>query len=287
MKYLVFMKAVNFYRKFRLRSLKYYPMKKILLLILMILPSCYQKEIHTSFKPSDGGAMEGTNLYFLAQAREYRLPKGISRFPDGGRARELRQVFGLYVTDTLSGSTGLLYRLPDIQRWPAGYSTRLEAKSGLVVFGIRELSPPSVTGTPAYAGNGIYLHTPATGVTGKITVTPALPTLANGGGAIAWFENDTLTTLERSTGQYSVFPVKANPAFIRWENPEYLLFYRRDTAQTLVFSFKDSELRTSQEPYLTHYGQAVKRSVILKAILDIDTVIHRSFSDMNDNKNSF
>ena len=57
------------------------------------------EEVHTSRQLSDGHQHDGS-LYFLVSYGLYRAPRGIARFPDGGRPRYLFHETYLYRYDT-------------------------------------------------------------------------------------------------------------------------------------------------------------------------------------------
>ncbi len=48
----------------------------------------YSREVHTTHHLSAGCSVED-GVYYLSAYRLYRSPRGIARFPDGGRARYL------------------------------------------------------------------------------------------------------------------------------------------------------------------------------------------------------
>lgn len=55
--------------------------------------------VHTSMRQSDGYLLDG-GLYFLIDYELYRPPRGIARFPDGGRPRNVHSETVLYRWDT-------------------------------------------------------------------------------------------------------------------------------------------------------------------------------------------
>jgi len=55
--------------------------------------------VHTSMRQSDGYLLDG-GLYFLIDYQLYRPPRGIARFPDGGRPRNVYSETALYRWDT-------------------------------------------------------------------------------------------------------------------------------------------------------------------------------------------
>jgi hypothetical protein len=162
------------------------------LITLWLLSSCYHKELNYAFDPSYGGVVAGPSCYYLANVREFKMPKGISTFPDGGITKDVRQLFGLFRTDTLTNSTVLISRLGKIVGWPSRYSTRIDKNSSFIAIGI-------VNVTQADSVSGIYLYSFKSEKLEKYSKKGALPALSKDGLLLAYCINNKLVVDDYST----------------------------------------------------------------------------------------
>ena len=78
-----------------------------LLLLLALLISCctYEKEPTEWIQYSSAArSPDGTKLAYLRYYKKYRKPSGLNRFPDGGRAKMLKEELALFIYDYSKGS---------------------------------------------------------------------------------------------------------------------------------------------------------------------------------------
>ncbi len=224
----------------------------------LLLSSCYTRELYYSFEPSHGGVTVGSSYYYLAQVREYRMPKGISRFPDGGMSKVTRQVFGLFKTDSLENSTKLVYKLPDVYGWPVRYSTRIDENDSFVVFGIVNVSFPDSL-------DGIYLYNLKNKSFSRYSKSKALPSISEFN-QIAYCIDNKLSVDDIDGTQLFSYILNSIPAFVDWNTNDeiYIYFSNPNSAQMLQLSTG----KTSSTDFncISNYAQEKSKSQILKVI---------------------
>lgn len=71
----------------------------------------FSEEVHTTIKAGPGYEMNG-RIYFLLNYHLYKTPRGIRRFPDGGRVKTVRE--GLYLIGPGSGADGESFSLQSL-----------------------------------------------------------------------------------------------------------------------------------------------------------------------------
>jgi hypothetical protein len=239
---------------------------------MIMLSSCYQRELVRSFEESSGGVMVGSSCYYLAQLREYRNPKGISRFPDGGQAKEIRQIFGLFKTDSISKKTILAARLGDVYGWPVRYKTRLEKNNSDIAIGIVNINLPD-------AINGIYLYNFDSGRIIKYSVFEALPALSETGTKIAFCSNKLVYVEDYSEKiQVATYPVDTVPVFISWGDENKILLFCSDPFRVMELNLKTGKIDSSDMKYISNYKQELGAADI-KNIVTITTSELRKLID--------
>ena len=227
---------------------------------MLMLSSCYYREQVYSFNRSTGGVYAGSSCYYLARVREYRNPKGISRFPDGGQVKELRQLFGLFSTDTLSNRTEVAAILADVKGWPSRYKSRLEKNGTDIAIGIVNISFPDSV-------NGIYLYNLESGRILKYSGDGDMPTLSKTGTRIAYCRDKVLLVEDYSDktliNSYSLDTV---PVFLSWEDENKILLFCSDPFRVMVLDLKNDALNKSGMDYIPNYDQEVGATEIRKII---------------------
>jgi len=236
-------------------------MKKLYLFFLFIvfdllLSSCYTRELYYSFEPSHGGVTVGSSYYYLAQVREYRMPKGISRFPDGGISKETRQVFGLFRTDSLANTTQLVYQLPDIFGWPVRYSTRIDKNDSFVVFGIANVSFSDSL-------DGIYLFNFKNNVIKKFSSNKALPTISDLGQIAYCVENKLSIDDLDGTNLFS-YILNEKPVFVDWKNSNEIFLFNSNPFRVQVIRLSTGKTTLTSIEYPSNYRQEITKSDIIK-----------------------
>ncbi len=224
----------------------------IAIIFLGTLNSCYHRELHYSFETSYGGVISGSSCYYLAHVREFQMPKGISTLPDGGMSRDIRQLFGLFKTDTLSSSTILVTRLGDVVGWPSRYSTRLDNNTSYYsAIGIENI-------TQADSLNGIYLYGLKSGKLEKYSKEVALPALSSTGSLIAYCVKNKLV-VEDYSSKTKLFSYLLNfvPVFVTWRNDQEICIYFSDPFRVKILNISTGQVSNSSLKYIKNFDQEV------------------------------
>jgi hypothetical protein len=186
--------------------------KLILLVLFLSLAACYHKEVCYSFTPSNGGVRVEGSVYYLAQAREYRL----SKFPSG-IAKELRQVFGLFRTDTANCTTTIAARLVDICAFESCYKSHLEHGDSFIAFGVYNVAYPDSV-------DGVYLFNLKRNSLTRVARVKSLPTMLPNGSLIAYFSGNRLIIDEVATRTTLLsYLLTSTPDFVSWKDAKTLL----------------------------------------------------------------
>lgn len=239
----------------------------LILILMMILSSCYYREVVYSFNRSRGGVYEDNTCYYLAQVKEFRRPKGISRFPDGGTIKELRQLFGFFMTDTLADSTEVLAVMNDLSGWPSRYKTRLENNGTDIVIGIADISSPDPV-------NGIYFYNLNSGRFYKYSGEGVFPTLAKTGTRIAYCK-DTILSVEDYSDKSLIdtYTLDTEPVYICWEDENRILLFCSDPFRVLELNLNSGKINSTELEYIKNYNQEV-------GIMEINRLTDRSSPDL-------
>lgn len=238
-------------------------MKNLYFLFIMfgiLFSSCYTRELYYSFKPSHGGVVVGSSYYYLAQVRESRKPKGISRFPDGGMSREERQIFGLFRTDSVENKTHLVYRMDDICCWPARFSTRMDKNESYIVFGIINVNFPDSL-------DGIYLYNISSKTLKRYSQIKSLPAIS-GNNRIAFCVENKLTVNDLDGIQLFSYILNAKPVYITWNDGDEIFIYFSEPFMVQKIKLSTGKTTTIEKEYLPNYAQERTKTQILKVIRD-------------------
>lgn len=238
-------------------------MKNLYFLFIMfgiLFSSCYTRELYYSFEPSHGGVVVGSSYYYLAQVREFRKPKGISRFPDGGMSREERQIFGLFRTDSVENKTHLVYRMDDICCWPARFSTRMDKNESYIVFGIINVNFPDSL-------DGIYLYNISSKTLKRYSQIKSLPAIS-GNNRIAFCVENKLTVNDLDGIQLFSYILNAKPVYITWNDGDEIFIYFSEPFMVQKIKLSTGKTTTIEKEYLPNYAQERTKTQILKVIRD-------------------
>ena len=239
---------------------------------MILLGSCYHKEINYSFTTSYGGVVVGSSYYYLAQIREYKMPKGISRFPDGGMSKELRQQFGIYKTDSIDKSTMLVAQMNDVQGWPVRFSSRIEKNNELIAIGLKNINL-------ADSVDGIYFLNLKNGKFERYNHEKALPSLSPLKSEIAYCIGNKLCIddFETHTALFC-YVLNSEPVFVTWKNESEILLYFSNPFNVKILDINDGKVRQTDLKYISNFGQELNATQInnlireskpdLKKILD-------------------
>ncbi len=224
----------------------------------LLLSSCYTRELYYSFEPSHGGVTVGSSYYYLAQVRESRMPKGISRFPDGGMSKETRQVFGLFRTDSLANTTQLVYQMPDIIGWPVRYSTRIDKNDSFVVFGIANVSF-------ADSLDGIYLYNLKSNTLRRYSKSKALPSISEFN-QIAYCVDNKLSVDDIDGTQLFSYILNSKPVYVDWKTDDEIYIYFSNPNSVQMIKLSTGKTTNTDLNYISNYAQEKSKGQILRVI---------------------
>lgn len=224
----------------------------------LFLSSCYTRELYYSLEPSHGGVVVGSSYYYLAQVREFRLPKGISRFPDGGMSKETRQVFGLFRTDSLANTTQLVYQLPNVYGWPVRYSTRIDKNDSFIVFGIANVCFSDSL-------DGIYLYNLKNNGFTQYSKSKALPSISEFN-QIAYCVDNKLSVYDIDGTQLFSYVLNSKPVFVDWKTDDEIYIYLSNPASVKMLKLSSGKTTNTELVYAPNYAQEKNKTQILKVI---------------------
>jgi len=227
---------------------------------LSILSSCYHKELKYSFETSYGGVSVGPSYYYLAQVREFMLPNWISRLPDGGRSKEIRQLFGLFLTDSMDQTTVLVAKLNDVVGWKARFATRLDYNQSIIAIGIKNVNFPDSV-------DGVYLYNLKSKVLKRYNKEKALPALSPVKSEIAYCIGNKLCIDDYSTNTslYS-YLLNSEPVFISWKSEKEILLFYSDPFHVKVLNLENGRVLPSDLKYIPNYNQNLDATTLNKMI---------------------
>jgi hypothetical protein len=239
----------------------------LILILTMILSSCYYRELVYSFNRSGGGVYEDNSCYYLAQVKEFRRPKGISRFPDGGTIKELRQLFGFFRTDTLADSTEVVAVIRDLRGWPSRFKTRIENNGTDITIGIANISFPDSV-------NGIYFYNLKSERFYKYSEKGVFPTLSKTGTRIAYCK-DTILSVENYSDRslISTYTLDTEPVYICWEDENIILLFCSDPFRVMELDLNSGKVNSTDMEYIRNYNQEA-------GIMEINRLTDRSSPDL-------
>ena len=231
------------------------------LIIICLFSSCYHKEMHYSIDPSYGGVISGTSCYYLANIREYKMPKGISTFPDGGMSKEIRNLFGLFKTDTTTNSTVLVTRLGEISGWPSRYSARIEKSNSFIAIGIVNVTQPDSI-------SGIYLFNLKTEKIEKYSKKGSLPSLSKNGSLIVYCEHNKLVIEDFSTkNKLFSYLLNFEPVFVTWKSDNEIYLFLSNPLRVKVLNFSTGVTSNTGSRFIKNFNQEVDIQKISKMIV--------------------
>lgn len=236
-------------------------MKKLYFLSVvlgLLLSSCYTRELYYSFEPAHGGVVVGSSYYYLAQVREYRLPKGISRFPDGGMSKETRQVFGLFITDSVMNQTFLVHKMDDIFGWPSRYETRIDRNDSFIICAIANVNFPDSL-------DGIYLLHLKNNNFKKYSNLKVLASISDFN-QIAYCLDNKLSVDDIDGTQLFSYVLNSKPVFVDWKTDDEILIYFSNPFSVQTIRLSTGKTTNTDLDYVSNYAQEKTKSQILKLI---------------------
>ncbi len=236
-------------------------MKKLYFLSVvlgLLLSSCYTRELYYSFEPAHGGVVVGSSYYYLAQVREYRLPKGISRFPDGGMSKETRQVFGLFKTDSVMNQTFLVHKMDDIFGWPSRYETRIDRNDSFIIYAITNVNFPDSL-------DGIYLLNLKNNNFKKYSNLKVLASISDFN-QIAYCIDNKLSVDDIDGTQLYSYVLNSKPVFVDWNTDDEIYIYLSNPYSVKMLKLSSGKTTNTELEYAPNYAQEKNKTQILKVI---------------------
>ncbi len=186
------------------------------------------------------------------------MPKGIRRCPDGVIPRDIRHLFGLFKTDTLTNSTILVTRLGAVVGWPSKYSTRMDKNSSSIAIGIVNVTQPDSI-------NGIYLYSLKRDQLEKYSRAGAFPSLSSNGTQIAYCIKNKLV-IDDFTSKTTLFSYLLNfdPVFVTWKSDIEIYLFLSNPFSVKVLNFSTGKTSDTDLKYIKNYDQGIDLEKISK-----------------------
>ncbi|GEM_PF-1896410 len=232
------------------------------LIALCTLSSCYHRELHYSFDTSYGGVISSSSCYYLANVREFKMPKGISTFPDGGVSKDVRYLFGLFKTDTLTNSTVLVAKLGKVVEWPSRYSTRLDKNSSHIAIGILNV-------TQADSICGIYLYNLKNNKLQRYSKESALPAFTRNGLLMAYCIKNKLV-IDDYSSKNTLFSYLLNfvPEFVTWKSDNEIYLFLSNPFRVKVLNISTGVTTDTRLKFIKNFDQEIDINQINRKIKD-------------------
>ncbi|NOU20125.1 MAG: hypothetical protein HOO91_21420 [Bacteroidales bacterium] len=230
------------------------------LIALCALSSCYHRELHYSFDTSSGGVISGSSYYYLANAREFQMPKGISTFPDGGMSRDVRYLFGLFKTDTLTNSTILVTKIGKVVGWPSRYSTRLDKNSSYIGIGI-------INVTQVDSINGIYLYNLKNNKFKRYSKESGLPAFTQNGLLMAYCIKNKLV-IDDYASKNTLFSYLLNfvPEFVTWKSDNEIYLFLSNPFRVKILNISTGVTTDTRLKFIKNFDQEIDINQINRKI---------------------
>ena len=221
---------------------------------------CYKKELSRTVEYSAGTWNESrTEFIFLRWERDFHQPVGISRFPDGGIPKYVRDDRFICVFSKDSGEVKVL---AEAIGTPRGYppSVRFSWKGDMVVYKIWSADTKENSANPVVLidmNSGERREFLSAGE--KPELSPDVKRLATVKDNSVWIMN-----IDGTGGHIAFEPGEPELIFIMWDKVDEMGLYLRDQGKFIVYTLdlNKGELRRSGKPYLKHYGNKSTHDVL-------------------------
>lgn len=249
----------------------------VIITLIAMLNSCYYRELQYSFERSGGAVIAGSSCYYLGQVKEFRRPKGISRFPDGGQIKEIRKIFGFFLTDTISNTTIIAAKLPPVRGWPSWFKTRLEKNETDIVIGIANIITHDSV-------NGIYLYNIKSGKLTKYSEDGVLPAISETTTLLSYCIDSTLY-IEDYSGRslVSKYYLDVDPVFVTWVGDAAILLFCHDPFRVMELDLNTGIVVDSDMEYIRNYDQELNateiRKIVEKSTPDLKEILDQTIAE--------
>lgn len=222
--------------------------------------SCYQKGITKTIEYSPGIWNGEHSMYmFLKWERDYYMPKGISRFPDGGIPKYIRDETFVCIYDS---STHEIKVIMKGKGFPRGYpvSARFSWKGKYAAYKIWNADETQNLLNPV-----ILIDTTNTTATEFYDIGE-MPELSPSGNRMATIRKNAIWTM-KTDGTESINVYKASKfelIFIKWEKENLMELYVKDKGRFAVYTLDltNGNVVNSIKPYVKNFGNESTRDIL-------------------------
>ncbi len=226
---------------------------------------CYEKKLTTTVEYSAGAWNESrAEFVFLRWERDFYMPKGIAKFPDGGIPKYVRDEKFICV---FSKKTGEVKVVANGRGVPRGYppSARFSWKGDNVVYKIWNADPAGNRGNP------VVLINMKTFEQREFYDTGEMPELSPVGDMIATVKGNFLRIMKTDgSGARDVFQGGVlEIIFVMWREEQELELYVKEKGKFTVYnlSLSTGDLTKSARSYLKEFGNESVRDALKEKIL--------------------
>lgn len=228
--------------------------------IMLCNLSCYKKELSRTVEYSNGAWNESrTEFIFLRWERDFHQPGGISRFPDGGIPKYVRDEKFISV---FNKDTGEVKALDKAKGTPRGYppSVRFSWKGDMVVYKIWSADMKENSSNP------VVLIDMNSGETREFLSEGEKPELSPDAKRLATVKDNSvwIMNIDGTGGHIAFEPGEPELIFIIWDKADEMDLYLRDQGRFVVYTLDLNKggLRRSGKPYLKNYGNESTHDVL-------------------------
>lgn len=225
---------------------------------------CYEKKVTSTVEYSAGAWNESrTEFVFLRWERDFHMPKGIAKFPDGGVPKYVRDDKSICVYSKKSGEVKVIAEGRGV---PRGYppSARFSWKGDYAVYKIWNADPAENRGNPVVLINMKTLEQREFYDLGE------MPELSPGGLMIATVKVNTVRIIKTDgSGARDVFKRDVPEiVFVMWREEAELELYVKEKAKFAVYNLSliTGDLKKSDKPYLKEFGNESAGDVLKEKI---------------------
>lgn len=236
--------------------------KLISLMVLLMFFNifCYEKKLSWTVQYSDGAWNDSkTEFIFLRWERDYHMPKGLARFPDGGIPKYVRDEKLICVYNRSSGQVRVAAKALGT---PRGYppSVRFSWKGDIVVYKIWNAHHKQNSGNP------VVLINMKSGQTREFLLAGEKPELSPDARKIATVKDNCVWIMntDGSGGHAHFDPREFKLIFMMWTKTDEIDLYLEDQGQFVVYTLDLSrgKLTKSGKPFLKNFGNESTHRVL-------------------------
>ena len=181
----------------------------------------------------------------------FKNQKALVPFLMAGMSKDVRQLFGLFRTDTLTSSNILVTKLGNVVGWPSRYSTRVGKNPWYIAIGIMNVTQPDSI-------DGIYLYNFKNEKLEKYSKVGALPSLSGSGSLMAYCIHNKLV-IDDYESKNTLFSYLLNfePVFVTWKSDNEIYIFFSNPFRVKVLNIKTGLTSDSRLKYIKNFDQEV------------------------------